>query len=802
MAAEKQKTSYKMKSFLNFIRKNGLYAFINLFGLTVSLAFVLLLAVFVSRQLTTDSFQENADRIYLYANENFIGSAYYLQKHLLDHFPEVEKATSYLSASGMSGLGELTVAGSTTAVTAQTSYADSSFFDMFSFPLLSGSVEAWKASDRSAVISRSFADAHFPGRDPVGQTLTYNVLGEDEGYTFTIAAVMEDIDHSVIKYCDVMCRADFMTELNSANDEEMSNTGMFDTFIMTWPNSDIQAKIPEIREYLGEVWWSYSENMVDKVFFIPLRDVYFFDESQSITGNINQGDSQLVRILLAACIILLLFAVLNYINLTVAQSGRRAKEMAARRLLGESRAGVIWRMIAEATAFAAVSTVLAVLIAEALAPYASRLLGYDFSVLAEMTLPIALLIVIGIALIGFLSGIIPALTISRAKPIDIVRGSFNLQIRSWFGKALIVIQQVVAVAMIAVSLMMFFQIRAMIHAPLGYNTEDILDVSSEVFTSGAQIREFRDAVEALPFVEAVGFGEGTPLYGTNNYTRYYQGGLLGFQLIRGDAEYFDILGLRLKSDNNLADKSAWYWNEYAFKEAGLPETATECTFGNEKVGYYTDPIAGVYYDFKIRPLLYDQSAALIYRYDVYPENRTPWNVIIKIAGDHAAAFDRIAGVYSRLHPDGAFDASFIEDQIADTFSKYTQLQKIIIIFTVIAIFVSSLGLFAMSTYYIRARSRNIAVEKVFGADKGLILRQIASSYLLLSLIAFVVSVPVSWLLTDAWLSQFSYTAAPWLQWVLILASGVLSCAIAFLTILYQSIVAINTAPVIALRKED
>ena len=96
-----------MKSFLNFVRKNGLYAFINLFGLTVSLAFVLLLAVFVSRQLTTDSFQENADRIYIYANENFIGSAYYLQKHLLDHFPEVEKATSYLSGSGITGLGEL-----------------------------------------------------------------------------------------------------------------------------------------------------------------------------------------------------------------------------------------------------------------------------------------------------------------------------------------------------------------------------------------------------------------------------------------------------------------------------------------------------------------------------------------------------------------------------------------------------------------------------------------------------------------------------------------------------------------------
>lgn len=656
-------------------------------------------------------------------------NADYLQKHLLDHFPEVEKATSYLSGSGITGLGELHIAGNDAAIPAQTSYADSSFFDIFSFRLLSGSVEAWKASDRSAVVSRRFADTYFPDRDPVGQTLTYSIVGDGD-YTFTVAGVMEDIDHSVIKYCDVMCRADIMAEVNSANNEEMSNTGQFDTFIMTWPNSDIQAKIPEIRDYLGKAWWAYSENMVDKVFFIPLRNLYFFDDSQSFTGNINQGDGQLVKILLAACIILLLF-----------------------------------------------------------------------SVLAEITLPIALLIVVGIAVIGFLSGIIPALTISRAKPIDIVRGSFSLQIRSWFGKALIVIQQVVAVAMIAVSLMMFFQIRAMIHAPLGYNTEDILNVSSDIFTSGSQIREFREAVEAMPFVESAGFGEGTPLYGTNNNTKYYQGGLLGFQLVRGDSAYFNILGLRLKSDNHLAE-TAWYWNEYAFKEAGLPETATEVRFGNEKVGYYTDAIAGVYYDFKIRPLLYDQSAAMIYMYDVYPENRTPWNILVKVTGDHGEAYERIAEAYSRIRPDGAFDAAYIEDEIAATFEEYTRLQKIIIIFTVIAVFVSSLGLFAMSTYYIRARSRNIAVQKVFGADKRLVLRQIVISYLMLSLIAFVGSVPVSWLLTSSWLSQFSYSTGAWLQWLLILASGVLSCAVAFLTVLYQSIVAINTNPVIALRKED
>ena len=137
----------------------------------------------------------------------------------------------------------------------------------------------------------------------------------------------------------------------------------------------------------------------------------------------------------------------------------------------------------------------------------------------------------------------------------------------------------------------------------------------------------------------------------------------------------------------------------------------------------------MYYDFKIRPLLYDQSAAMIYMYDVYPENRTPWNILVKVTGDHGEAYERIAEAYSRIRPDGAFDAAYIEDEIAATFEEYTRLQKIIIIFTVIAVFVSSLGLFAMSTYYIRARSRNIAVQKVFGADKRLVLRQIVISYL-------------------------------------------------------------------------
>ena len=612
---------------------------------------------------------------------------------------------------------------------------------------------------------------------------------------------MEDIDHSVIPYCDVLCRAEVLTGLNAANNESMDNSGGFDTFIMTWPDADIQSRIPDIREYLGKTWWIYSWNMVEKVFFIPLRDLYFYDGAGSLTGNILQGDRRLVDILMAACIILLLFAVLNYINLTVAQSGRRAKEMATRRLLGSSRNGIMSRMIFEATVFAAVSTVLAIVIAETLSPYASRLLEYDFSVLKELNPVIVLLIVTGVAAIGLLSGIIPAMVISRAKPIDIVRGSFNLRVRSWYGKVLIVLQQVVSVVMIAVSLTMFFQIKAMINAPLGYNTEDILNVSSGIFISSDQVRAFRDAVERLPMVEAAGFGDGIPLEGTNNNSMADQDKIISFQVIQGDSDYFNILGFKVKQDNHLDDKTAYFWNEYAFKETGLPESASEAIFSNS-LGSTHMQIGGVYYDFKINPLLSEQHPGLIRKFDIYPEDRTPWNIIIKTTGSHEEAYNRIAEVYESINPGGPFEAHFIEDQIADAFAEYTRLQIIIIIFTVIAIFVSSLGLFAMSTYYIRARSRNIAVQKVFGANKSLMMKQIISSYIILSLIAFVISVPVSRLLTTKWLEQFSYQTAPWVPWLLILASGLLACLVAFLTVLYQSLKAVGTNPVTTLRRDD
>lgn len=157
-----------MNSFINFLKRNKLYSAVNLLGLSLSMAFVLLLAVYVTSQLSTDSFQKNADRIYVIAQKETLSSAYWLSRHMKANFPEIERSASYSS----NGMQEYKIDGNT--VNARTSYADSSFFDMFSFPLVEGDFSEWKASISGVLISESFAKAQFGDRDPVGREIRFD----------------------------------------------------------------------------------------------------------------------------------------------------------------------------------------------------------------------------------------------------------------------------------------------------------------------------------------------------------------------------------------------------------------------------------------------------------------------------------------------------------------------------------------------------------------------------------------------------------------------------------------------------
>ena len=775
-----------MKSFWNFLKKNKLYGAINIVGLTVSMAFVLLLAVYVQRQLSTDSFQENADRIYVIANENNLSMGYWLDKHLKNNFPEIDKGccvTKMFSATPLQidGAGGELVYGRMMS-------ADSTFFDIFSYELAAGNKADWHLSWDRCMISEEFANAHFGDRDPIGR----QIYVEEGDANLTICGVLKDFGNSVLKTPDVLVRGEMMPKTNPAHDEYMSNAAGGICFVMTYPGADLSAKKVELLNWLEENFWVYKSNH-DQVRIIPLRDLYFLKEGTfDWSETVQIGNRDFVNLLLAMCLLLLAFAVLNYINMTTALTGFRAKEMATRRLVGAEKRGIFLKVIAESTIICGISMLLAILLAEALSPLASRLLTYQVSIFKAVT-PVNVLLVLGfIAVLGILAGIVPALLIQQAQPIEIVRGTFRLKTKTVYSKVIIVLQNVVAVVMLVSVLTMGLQIRHLITADLGYNTKDILVIENDFGQSG-QLRPLLDRLREETCVEEVGQGNGIPLEGTNNVTvEMSNGNWVSFQQIQGDDKYFQILGLKEKQDNH---QRAWWLNEYAFKQIGIDESETE--FVSSMEGSVT--IGGVYYDFKVRAIEAAQSAAMIFNWKESPDDNYPWVLVVKTNGDQNAARKKVEAIVEELFPGRMFEAEYIEEIIEHGFKDESLVLNIVLIFTLLSILVSALGLFAMSSYYMQQEIRSVSVKKVFGADYSGVLKELVLSFMKMVGIAFVIGVPIAWFIMNRWLSGYSHRIS--LHWWIFAIAGLVVALIAIVSVLYQSVKTARTNPAEALKKE-
>lgn len=785
------------RSFFNFLGRNKLYAAINIFGLSVSLMFVILIADYTIRQFTSDNYHSKGDRIYVVGSETSLTNGYYLQKYLRDRYPEIE-TTCAVSVSGQSTNPTASVEIGQQKYTASVLYADTTFFRLFDFPLLEGNRDEALASRDNVVISESFARKVFGTFNPVGQAIRF--LDQDKAYV--VSGVVRDIDRSVIPNQDIIMRAERITEINMSNNERMSNAGGAITFLLVHEGADFVSKIPDLVEYFKEFYWIYKGSVRKQVTLTPLREVYFSPLNDG--WSLQSGSWAFVMILFGVGAVILLFAVMNYVNLTVAQTGFRAKEMAARRLLGASRGEIILKLILESTLMCVTALVFAFFLAAAVEPYAAQLVESKIDVWGDMTPVVAVCYALFIAALGVVAGIVPAMMVSRYKPVDIVRGAFRRRSKMVYGKVLIAIQNIITIVLLAVSLTIGLQIRHLIDTPLGYNTEDILDISTDIFSDRQQIAQFREELLREPCVEAVGLGCGTPHDGGNNNTMQYgPDRMVSFQILLGDSTYFRMLGLEQLRDNHLAagGGNTWFVNQYALRALEIAEEATNFKVGEDYSENYN--IAGVYRDFQLRSAL-DRPQALLLRNLGAAENMLgedgdyPWNILVKTRGDKTVAYNKIREVFERVSEGIPFGgAQYIEQQIEDDYADQRRIMHIVGIFTLVAILISALGLLAMSTYYIQQKEQETAVRKVFGSTRGEVLGRLVGNFMRMVAVAFVIAVPVAWWLIERWLQDYSVRIrlTPWI----FLAAGAFAAVVAFATVFWQSSRAANANPIDAIK---
>lgn len=767
------------KSFLKFMSRNKFYTAINIFGFSVSLMFVILIAVYAERELNIDKRQANGDRIAVLANEESMGTAVPVAYWLEERYPEIEKV-----CPAVFDRDEQQITFNDKKYVAKTAYVDSTFFEIFSFELLDGVREQALQESYGAVISESFAHKLFGNENPMGRCLDIS-----DSTTVTITGVMRDIDRSVIPYVDVLLRIERVAEFNpSLSRDNAGNAGSCVAFILQKPGADLSVRADEMLEFFKERFWVYKMDFLHDVRILPFSEIYFSDLYK--TG-MEGGDRRFVLVLLSVGILVLLFAIINYINLTSAQAGQRAKEMAMRRLLGSSRESLLFRLIAETTLMTLVSFVIGMLLAQFALPYACNLLQVRFT-LATLVSPVWFVaILLLILLVGGLSGLLPALLISSVKPIDVVRGTFRRQTKMVFSKVFIVFQNVITIVMIAASLTMYLQINHLIKAPLGYNTANIIEADN-VFRSHNEMAMAEDMLRQLPCVKEIGRTNGTPSSGTNNLSATYEGKSLSFQQMMVDSAAFRIFGLQIKQDNHVAASSGgWYLNELAFKQMELPEDTVTFKLYDTAV-----PILGVLKDFHLWNISRDNSPLMLrFRND---SEFWPWNYIIEVQGNPAEAYDAVRKVFEDVSG-LPFEGQYIDDGIQKHFETQIRMSVIVSIFAAIAVLISLLGMVAMATYFNRQRAREMAVRKIFGSDNFGVLNRLVGTFLSYVGIAFVIAVPLIWYFMNGWLSDYSYRIS--LSPLIFIAAGLFCLLIALLAVFFQSWRAANVNPVEHLKAE-
>lgn len=763
-----------IKSFLKFLSRNKAYTAIDVFGLSVSLMFVILIAVYTVQELSVDKFHKDVDRIYVLANDKGPSTALPIAYRLQERYPEIEQVCPVITTN----VGNQIVKNNDKKLTARTVPVDSCFFNFFSFKLLAGDKNRVLENRSNVVLSKTFANKLFGTEDPIGQSV---IIGDS--LSFLVSGIMEDIKHSTIPYADIMFRVERAHEYNwSISMDHPGNAGSTVAFLKMKPGADLRPKIPDILAYFKESFWIYQRDMSKVVNLIPMSELYFSELNDF--GSVQTGNKRLVIVLLSVGILILVFAIFNYINLTVAQAGQRAKEMATRRLLGSSRGDLFIRMMIESTLLTVISFGIGWLLAHAAVPFVNDLLQTQIDLMATFTPGWCLAGIVLILLIGVVAGLLPAVLISSVKPIDIVRGTFRRQTKMVFSKVFITFQNGITIAMIAASIVMILQSRHLINAPLGYNTNSILEVANG-FANNSDRNAAIDEFGRQPFVKRVGLAAGMPLSGSNNMSSEYEGKFLGFQQFIMDSTAFNMLGYKIVRDNQLAEKS-WYVTEKAMCDMELPQDAPSFLWNKNAT-----PIAGIVQDFQLGNITNDMRPAML-RIDKRSE-MFPWSILIEVEGNPYTAYNKIQEIYKEASGGLDFNATYLNEQVQKSFESEVRMTKIVSLFASIAVIISMLGLLAMSTYFIHQRSQEVAIRKVFGSDNQDVLIRLISSFLVYVGVAFIIATPIIWYFMNQWLSDYSYRIS--LNPLIFIVSGIFCLVIALVTVFFQSYKAANANPI-------
>ena len=797
-----------MKYFFRFLKNNPLYAVINVVGLALSLMFVILIGDYTYRQLSIDKWHKNHERIYVLGTEgrNTLMSWPDCAHSLKDRYPEVEDVCCVYMQNGKIKHEDRVYEESQGDNTGNIMLADSNFFKFFDFKMVQGDWETALDSPEKCVVTESLAKTLFPDGNVLGQSLQiegtrYVFVSDENGdpydssLVYTVSGVIKDLDKTVLLNETAVIanleRAPQVLGYRLRNDLMASGPlGSTLSFVMMRPGANLNDKIDNLTAYCKESIPMFNFYGDTKAALIPLDGLMF--APQNTGAGLQTGDKSLLGILLAVVLAILMFAVTNYINLTVANTGFRAKEMATRRLLGSNGLGISLELIGESTLMVFISFIIGGALALLLEDKMAVLFKGKIDILRDINFSTVSVSLLFIVLTGIISGIMPTVQLSKYKPIDVVKGSFRYHSKMVLSRIFIILQNVITMTMMTATLTILLQMDHLVKAPLGYNTENIFRISSD------NPEVMRNTLKGQPFIQGIGSFSGTSLDG--NYrsmsprTDKDNKNLLVY-LTTWDKEFIDIMGINLLKDNHLSG-DVKYINEELAGKLGLKDDETEISWGDDKG---TTQVAGIFSNFHMTNVLDPYQPFIITVKDT-DEIEDP-NFMVKTDGS-PDAWKKLCDLVKEVDgtsEDIDWKVQSVDATVRTSLEEEKNTMRIVGIFTGVAVLISILGFIGMSLFFIRQRKKEIGVRRIMGSTTNEVLSLLLTKFCAPLLVSFIFAVPLSWFVMDKWLEGFSYRIglSPWI----FIASGAVSLLIAVISIFFQTLHAAHSNPADAIRAE-
>ena len=764
-----------MKSYLKFLSRNKLYTVIEAVGLAVSLAFVILIGSYVWQQYAVTRENPNRERVYVPGLPGFPALTYGFPD-VITEIPEIE------AVSRLCDVGIRPVIGGE-QVEAQSAAVEPDFFEICpEFRFVEGSADVLSARS-NVILSASFARKYGLS---VGDAL------EISGDSYVVGAILEDLTGTIIKPYDVFRNA----AVYKNNWQDFDNFGSTVVFLKVRPGTDRE----ELHDKLETVCKKVYPDIYGRSFFEYLElsryDELFFKDSD---GVFLHGDKGTLRVLILVGLLLLISAILNYINLSVALTGKRAKEMAVRQLSGASRGMIIAKYIGESIVFTAICFAVGLLLAYFCCPMINTLLNNPDVPIRVVWTPGYILAYVAIILaVGALSGIFPAMMAGRYKPVEVMKGGFRRKSKMVFSKVFIVLQNALAVILIALAITMEAQMRTTQNRPMHCNIADKFFLAVYSYDDGAPLK---DLLEALPCVKRVGKSSGVPgSINMGQYSTTRDGQDILYKLIRMDSTAFSMLEFEILEDFGAPQFNSIWFSDDSFAATGLDDDYHDIGVLSQRT-QGCEQLAGTYKAFPTNSANMgseEHSIISVMRTEEVPSNG--W--VIETTGDRKYAGTQIMNayeVYAKDHKTLGNMAFWVDEHIAEAWKPARNNMRLVEIFMLLSIIISLLGLVAMSTYYADEKSRDIAVRKVFGGTVDSEAWRTIRDYMVLVGIACIIGIPIAVYAAQEYLKDFIYRLEGY--WWIFVVAVLLSGAIAFASVIWQVLKAAKTNPAVELKKE-